>query len=107
MCESATLASFALKKRLQISEIHFVLRALLNLLHRPAIRFGLARDSRRRFRDPRFASFLSESNRGRLDTDFHDAVLRGRKFVRNVLLLLLAGGGAWVLVESARALSMF
>lgn len=84
-----------------------MLRYLLNLCHRPALRFGLARDSRSRFRNARFASFMSENNRGRMDTDLQDAVLRGRKIVRQLLLLLLAGGGAWVLVESARALSMF
>jgi len=84
-----------------------VLRALLNLFHRPAIRFGLARDPRSRFRNPRFASFLADSNRHRAGTDLHDAVLRGRKFMRQVMLVLLAGGAVWVVVESARALSVF
>ncbi|HVU26063.1 MAG TPA: hypothetical protein VHE13_18165 [Opitutus sp.] len=84
-----------------------VLRALLNFFHRPAIRFGLARDGGRRFRDPRFVSFLSESNRSRPGTDLHDALLRGRKLARQLLLLTLAGGAAWVLVESARALTLF
>lgn len=84
-----------------------MLRALLNLCRRPPVRFGPARDARGRFRDPRFVSFLTDANRGRLDTDFHDAVLRGRKLVRHALVLLLAGGGVWVVVESARALSMF
>ena len=80
---------------------------LRNLCHRPAIRNGLRRDFRGRFRDPRFVSFLSDSNRGRLDTDLHDAVLRGRRVVRNLLMLGLAGGGAWVVLESAKALSVF
>lgn len=84
-----------------------MLRFLLNLCHRPAIRFGLARDPRSRFRNARFASFLADTNRSRLDTDFQDTVLRGRKFMRQLFVLLLTGGGAWVLVESARALSMF
>ena len=84
-----------------------MLRVLLNLCHRPAVRFGLKRDPRGRFRDPRFASFIAESNRKPLDTDFHDAVLRGRKFVRNVFKLAVAGGCAWVVLESAKALSMF
>jgi hypothetical protein len=39
--------------------------------------------------------------------DRHDAVLRGRKVMRHLITLLLTGGGAWVLVESARALTMF
>jgi hypothetical protein len=78
-----------------------------NLFHRPALRFGLARSSEGRFRDPRFVSFISESNRKALNTDFKDAVLRGRKLVRYALVAALVCGGAWVLVESAHALSMF
>ena len=84
-----------------------MLRFLINLCHRPAIRFGLRRDPRGRFRDPRFASFMAESNRKMLDTDLHDAVLRGRKLMRNVIILALAGGGAWLIVESAKAFSVF
>jgi hypothetical protein len=78
-----------------------------NLFHRPAIRFGMARSSGGRFRDPRFVSFISESNRKAMNTDFKDAVLRGRKLVRYALVAALICGGAWVLVESAHALSMF
>ncbi len=77
------------------------------LLHRPAIRFGLARDSRGKFRDPRFVSFISQSNRKTLNTDFQDAVLRGRKVLRYALVAGVAVGGAWVVIESAHALSMF
>jgi hypothetical protein len=84
-----------------------VLRALLNFCHRPALRFGLRRDTRGRFRDPRFASFMGQNNRTKLDTDFHDTVLRGRKLVKNLFRLALVGGGAWVVVESAKALSVF
>jgi hypothetical protein len=84
-----------------------VLRALKSLCHRPAVRFGLARDNRGRWRDPRFVSFVAQSNRKLLDTDFHDAVLRGRKFGRHALLALLAFGCAWIVIESAQALSMF
>jgi len=84
-----------------------VLRALLNFFHRPALRFGMARDRRGRFRDPRFVSFLSENNRSRLDTQFQDNDLRGRKFVRHLFWLGVAAGGAWVALESAKALSVF
>jgi len=84
-----------------------VLRFLLNLCHRPAVRFGLHRDPRGRFRDPRFVSFMTQSNRKALDSDFHDAVLRGRKFMRHILRLALLGGCAWVVLESAKALSVF
>ena len=84
-----------------------MLRFLLNLCHRPAIRFGLRRDPRGKFRDPRFVSFMTQSNRKALDTDFHDAVLRGRKAMRLIFRLALVGGGAWVVLESAKALSVF
>mgnify|MGYP001161859666 FL=1 len=84
-----------------------MLRALLNLCHRPAIRFGLVRDPRGRFRDPRFVSFMAASNRKALDTDLHDAVLRGRKMIRNLFRFALVGGVAWVVLESAKALSVF
>lgn len=84
-----------------------MLRVLLNLCRRPAIRFGLRRDPRGRFRDPRFVSFIAESNRRPIDTDFHDAVLRGRKLVRVLFNLGLAGGCAWIVLESAKALSVF
>ena len=80
---------------------------LKNLFHRPAIRFGMAVDSRGKFRDPRFVSFISESNRKTLNTDLQDAVLKGRKAFRYAMLAALAGGGAWFLLESAHALSMF
>jgi hypothetical protein len=78
-----------------------------NLFHRPVIRFGMARDRRGKYRDPRFVSFISESNRKVLNTDFKDAVLQGRKVVRYALVAALVCGGAWVVVESAHALSMF
>lgn len=84
-----------------------VLRVLLNLCRRPAVRFGLGRDPRGRFRDPRFVSFLAQSNRKALDTDLHDAVLRGRRLMRGACKLALAGGCAWVVLESAKALSVF
>ena len=80
---------------------------LKNLFHRPAIRFGLATDTRGKFRDPRFVSFINQNNRKTLNTDFQDAVLRGRRVLRFALVAALVGGGAWVLLESAHALSMF
>jgi hypothetical protein len=67
----------------------------------------LARDGRGKFRDPRFVSFISQSNRKTLNTDFQDAVLQGRKLVRYALVAVLVCGGAWVVIESAHALSMF
>jgi hypothetical protein len=84
-----------------------MLSLLKNLFHRPVIRFGLARDTHGKFRDPRFVSFISESNRKTLNTDFQDAVLRGRKVARYALAVALVCAGAWVVLESAHALSMF
>jgi len=82
-------------------------RALRKLLPSRLIRFGLARDLNGRFRDPRFVSFLAANNRKTLDTDFQDAVLHGRRLFKQVLVLIFLAGGAWVVVESAKALSMF
>ncbi len=84
-----------------------MLRVLLNLLHRPAVRFGLTRGARGQIRNPRFVSFLAQNNRKTLDTDFHDTVLRGRRLARRALYLLIGAGCTWVVVESARALSTF
>ena len=80
---------------------------LKSLVHRPVVRFGIGRDRRGRFRDPRFVSFISQSNRKALNTDIADALLQGRRLVRVGLAVALVGGCAWVLIESAKALSMF
>ena len=84
-----------------------MLRVLVNFCRRPALRFGLGRDPRGRFRDPRFASFMAQTNRRTLDSDHHDAVLKGRKLMKSIFRLGLALGGAWVVLESAKALSVF
>ena len=84
-----------------------MLRALQHLFHRPVIRLGVMEESRGPFRNPRFVSFLIESNRKPLDTHFHDAVLRGRRMLRQAVRLGLVGGCVWIAVESARALSVF
>jgi hypothetical protein len=84
-----------------------VLRALLNFCHRPRVRFGRTQDARGRFRGAQFASFMTQNSRKPLDTDLHDAVLRSRKFAKKIFRLALAGGCAWVVLESAKALSVF
>jgi hypothetical protein len=99
---------FPLKKRIQNNVMQLVLRYLANLCHRPAHRFGLRRDRRgSRLRDPRFVSFLAQTNRRTLDPDFHDTLLRGRKLFRRLLMLGSAAGATWFLLESAKALSIF
>ena len=84
-----------------------MLRALLHFCHRFPIRFGSRRKPRGRFGNPRFVSFMAENNRKSLDTDVRDTLLKGRKLMKSLLRLGLALGGAWVVLESARALSVF
>jgi hypothetical protein len=67
----------------------------------------MASGSRGRFGDPRFVSFIQESNRKTLDTRFRDLVLKGRKALGFAFAAGAACAVAWVLVESAHALSMF
>jgi hypothetical protein len=50
---------------------------------------------------------MTQANRKALDTDLHDVALRGRKLMRNLFRLALAGGSAWIVLESARALGVF
>src|SRR4051812_1521459 len=105
--ERTDASGFPIEKTTPKCRLTGVLRVLLNFCHRPTVRFGLRRDPRGRFREPRFASFLAQTNRGRVDTDRHDALLRGRKLMRNLFRLAVGGGCAWVLLESAKALSVF
>lgn len=80
---------------------------MVRLLKRLFGRAPLGRDPRGRFRDPRFVSFLAQSNRRTLNTDLQDAVLRGRRLCKQGMIAAVAAGAAWVLVESAKALSLF
>jgi hypothetical protein len=82
-------------------------RVLQHLFHRPAIRLGVMDDARGLCRNPRFVSFMIESNRKPIDTSFHFTLLHGRRLLRRAITLTLAGGGVWILLESARALSVF
>lgn len=84
-----------------------MLRAWLRLLSPSRSRRPIRPEWHGRFRNPQFVSFMAQNNRRRLNTDLHDAVLRGRKAMKNVLRFALAGGCAWVVVESAKALSIF
>ena len=108
MRESQKVSLFHLEKTNQKLFVMTLMWAILkSLVHRPSVRFGLRRDGRGRFRDPRFVSFISQTNRKALNTDIADALLQGRRFVRVGLTVALVGGCAWVLIESAKALSMF
>ena len=105
--ERPNASGFRIEKTTSKCRFIDVLHFLLNLCRRPAIRFGLQRDPRGRFRDPRFASFMADSNRRPLDHDMHDAILKGRKAMKTLLRVGLALGGAWIVIESAKALSIF
>ncbi|MBL9203270.1 MAG: hypothetical protein JNL39_22375 [Opitutaceae bacterium] len=50
---------------------------------------------------------MAQQNRRRFDTDLRDAALQGRRMMKLALWFALLGGGAWVAVESARALAIF
>ena len=50
---------------------------------------------------------MASNNRKALNTDLQDAALRGRKIMRNVFRFALVGSAAWVVLESAKALSVF
>lgn len=88
-----------------------MLRVLKNLFHRPAIKMGRVDNSRiqtTRLRNAQFVSFISES--GSLmpfHTDRHDARLKRRKLLKALFATSVAAGAAWVVIESAHALTMF
>jgi len=67
----------------------------------------MVRGARGPVRNPRFVSFIAQNNRKTLDTDFHDTVLRGRRLARQALYVMVGAGCIWVVVESAKAISMF
>ncbi len=79
-------------------------------LHRPAIRMGPVDNSRiqtTHTKNAQFISYLVESGFRQVNVDRYEASLRRRRAVKVFLLLALSAGGAWVIIESARALSMF
>ena len=87
-----------------------MIRSLKRMLHRPAIKLGsLGRKPRSgaQLRNERFVSYLSANNRKRIDTDLQDALLSGRRLARRLVMLAALVLVAWVVLESARAISMF
>ncbi|HEU5078297.1 MAG TPA: hypothetical protein VFT72_03755 [Opitutaceae bacterium] len=88
-----------------------MLRSLKNLFHRPAIRMGRVDNSTietTRLRNAQFVSFFSQSGGfAPMSTDRYDARLRRRKQIKMFLTLAFISGGAWVVIESARALTIF
>ena len=88
-----------------------MLYALKNLFHRPAIRMGRVDNSRiqtTRLRNAQFVSFMSQSDSlAPMSMDRYDTKLRRRKRLKYTFALAIAIGVAWVVIESAHAISMF
>ncbi|MDR2674416.1 MAG: hypothetical protein LBC18_06000 [Opitutaceae bacterium] len=59
-------------------------------------------------RNSGFVSFISAaSGLGARNTGHYDARLRRRRFFKGLLIAASSAGGAWVVIESARALTLF
>ncbi len=88
-----------------------MLYVLKNLFHRPAIRMGRVDNSliqTTRLRNAQFVSFMAQSeSRVPFASDRYDAKLRWRKRLKFTLIAATIVGLAWVIVESANAISMF
>ena len=87
-----------------------MLRELRHWLYRPPIRMWSVDNSRIRTtctKNAQFISYLVESGFRQVNVDRYEVSLRRRRALKVALFWLLGAGGAWVVVESARALSMF
>jgi hypothetical protein len=92
-----------------VSKPHVMLRALKALFYRPTIRMGMVDCGAMqptRLRNAGFVSFMAESIHP-FQSDRFDARLRRRKRMKAAFVLGIAAGVAWVVLESAHALSMF
>jgi hypothetical protein len=88
-----------------------MLYPLKNLFHRPAIRMGRVDNSiiqTTRLRNAQFVSFMSQSDSLASPAfDRYDTKLRRRKRLKLALIFAMVAGLAWVILESAHAISMF
>ena len=91
------------------------LQMLKNLFHRPAIRMArvnngcIQRRQRSSVRNEGFVSYLTETGgvRRARNTDSYDARLRRARLLKRLVVAALGAGGLWVVIESARALTLF
>jgi len=88
------------------------LQMLKNLFHRPAIRMARVNNVRTQrrssIRNEGFVSYLTETGGLRpRNTDNYDARLRRMKLLKKLAVGALSAGGLWVVIESARALTLF
>jgi hypothetical protein len=91
--------------------VMMIFRMIKNLFRRPPIRMGRvddARIQRTSIRNAGFVSFMTENRcYPRRGSDRHEARLRRLRLARMVAYFALGTGGAWVVVESVRALALF
>ena len=87
------------------------LQILFALTRKPGIGFGLMVDAIRgkknQVRNAQFIGFLEDSGFRRSNPDRHAKLLNRRRAALNVLFLLLLIGFAWIMIESAHALTLF
>ncbi len=88
-----------------------MLRVMINLLRRPTVPQSALlhrRDvDRTSTRNAQFISFLDDSGFRRVDTDRWERRMRRQRLVAYTLLWTMVAGFAWVVIESAQALSLF
>lgn len=87
-----------------------MIRWLSNVLHRPAFRADPHLHRRRDFtrtKNSQFLSFLQDTGFRRVNPDLYERSLRRRRTAMAVLTWSAVAGFAWVVIESAQALSMF
>ena len=86
------------------------MRWLSTVLHRPAFRADprlYKRGQGTRTQNSQFLSFLHGSGFRRVNLDIYERSLRRRRFSMAVFTWAAVAGFAWVVIESAQALSMF
>ncbi|MFT3783095.1 MAG: hypothetical protein QM790_13890 [Nibricoccus sp.] len=88
-----------------------MLYVVKSLFHRPAIRMGRVDNTlirTTRLRNAQFVSFMSQTESiAPFSSDRYESRMRRRKIVKLALFVAGIAGVAWVIVESARAMTMF
>lgn len=87
-----------------------MIRWLSIMLHRPAFRADPRLHVRRgatRTQNSQFLSFLHDSGFRRVNPDLYERSLRRRRTVMAAFTWAAVAGFAWIVIESAQALSMF
>ena len=85
----------------------YAMRRLLNYL---PIQIGTRSDRRLRttgLKHAQFASFLETSGFTTPHVDYHDRSMRRRQLFKRAVILAIVFFGAWIALESAKALTLF